>query len=393
MSHAQKTRRLSRLCIAAVATLFVVIAGATVAEADGASGTWTGRLELRGNYYWEQSTRVVAPSLNVKLDAPNGLTLNVHYLVDSITSASQAAGALVDVRFTEVRHDVGLGASYEWELAGDKQLRLSMTGRVSREPDYLSTGGGINAALSLNDRSTVLRMGLGFVHDEVRQNFRTGAGARPDAGGGMGPVFEESFNALVLSAGWEQVLSPVATFQLSYDFGYMNGFLANAYRRVSVAGVLVQEAHPETRWRQTLTGRFAYYIRPSRTAVHLIYRAYVDSWDIGALTPEVRVYQKLGELAMLRVRWRHYRQRRSFFYADPELYAAGDQYVTADPKMSAFHSHLLGFQFRLALDFLDGSKLDFLRNAVIDLNFEYIWNTNRFGNGVISEVGLRVPFG
>lgn len=60
--------------------------------------------------------------------------------------------------------------------------------------------------------------------------------------------------------------------------------------------------------------------------------------------------------------------------------------------MSAFHSNLLGFQLLLKAGFLDGTRLEALRGASIDLSFDYIWNTNRFGNGVIAEAGLRVPF-
>lgn len=375
-----------RLCLTLIAFACIT----TPALADKTSGTWTGNLELRGNYYWEQSTRVVAPSASFSLDAPSGVNINGHYLVDSITSASQAAGALVDVRFTEIRHDFGLGVGYEFDL-GKQQLTLNANAKVSREPDYLSLGGGVGAALALAKRTTTLRLNLGFVHDEIRQNFRTGAGARPDAGGGMsGMDFSESFNAMVLSLGWEQVLSPIITAQVTYNLGYMNGFLANAYRRVPVNGVLAPENHPKIRVRHTATGRISFFSRRSKTAFQFVYRTYLDNWDIAALTPEVRVYQEIGAYAQARVRWRHYRQRRSFFYS--EQYTGDDEFVTVDPKMSTFHSNLLGFQFRLKLAFLEDTGLDFLRDAALDINFEYIWNTNRFGNGVISEVGLRIPF-
>ena len=376
-----------------VALLLGAVGAPAATHADRASGDWTGSVFLRGNYYWERSTRVVAPNAGVTLEAPNGVRLRADYLVDSITSASQAAGVVEDIRFTEIRHQGQLGASYEFDL-GRAHLDVDFSFRVSREPDYLSLGGGINTALALADRSTVLRFAAFVLHDEIRQKLRSGTGARPmTMGGTSADAFRENFDALVLNVGWEQLLGPSAYAQITYQYGYLNGFLANAYRRVAVADVLRPEHHPGTRHRHTLTGRLVGYVRPTRTALHAIYSAYLDSWDIAALTPEVRVYQQLAEFFYVRVRWRHYRQRRSFFYRDTYDHDLPDEaYVTADPKMSTFHSNTLGFQLLLTGGFLGETRLDAFRRASLDLTVEYRWNTNRFGNGVIAQAGLVAPF-
>ena len=42
--------------------------------------------------------------------------------------ASLAAGAITDVRFTEIRHDFGLGAGYEFDM-DEQQLDVSLNGR------------------------------------------------------------------------------------------------------------------------------------------------------------------------------------------------------------------------------------------------------------------------
>ena len=378
---------------ATAAVLLGVLAASMPAHADRASGDWTGNVSLRGNYYWERSTRVVSPTAAVSLAGPSGVRLHADYLVDSITSASQAAGVIEDIRFTEIRHEGSVGVGYEFDL-GDANLDIDASFRVSREPDYVSIGGGVSSALSLNDRSTVLRLGVYILHDEIRQRLRSGGGARPmTMGGTTADSFNESFNALALTVGWDQLLGPSVYAQITYQYGYLNGFLANAYRRVIVADVLRPENHPGVRHRHTLTGRLAGHIRAMNASVHLIYRAYMDSWDIAALTPEIRYYQEVAEFLHLRVRWRHYRQRRSSFYADVyDQDLEADAYVTADPKMSTFHSNLLGFQLLLGGGFLDDTRLDIFGKATLDLTFEYIWNTNRFGNGVIAQAGITVPF-
>src|SRR5262245_18136952 len=88
-------RTLRRLCFASLCPLVacgvaLVLFAAPRVQADDATGTWTGSLEGRGNYYWERSTRVVVPAAKIKLAAPNGLRVGADYLVDVITSASIA---------------------------------------------------------------------------------------------------------------------------------------------------------------------------------------------------------------------------------------------------------------------------------------------------------------
>ncbi|MEO0321380.1 MAG: DUF3570 domain-containing protein [Myxococcota bacterium] len=386
-------RRLSLL--AALAAL-----AAAPGAADEASGDWTGALELRGNYYWETSTRVVAPSLDVGLEAPNGTRFGVEYLVDAITSASQAAGALTDNRFTEIRHQGSGRVSHELELRSGQFLTLGGGFYASREPDYRSGGVSLLGALSTADRQTTLGFNASFLHDEVRQLFRTGSRVSPNPMGGTDANrFAENFDAMTLAGTVEHILTPQLYVQAGYQYAYLNGFLANPYRRVPLGDVTaregtVTEVHPGVRRRHTLHARLAYYIRATGTSLHLAMRGYADSWDVRAVTPEVRLYQELGEDALVRLRYRHYNQSAAFFYQDvyvPTDVDDGDV-ATFDPKMSNFHSHLAGFQLRLRGGFLAGTVLDGLRDATLDFNLSYIWNTNRFGNGVIGSAGLTVPF-
>ncbi|MAQ15391.1 MAG: hypothetical protein CMN30_11430 [Sandaracinus sp.] len=364
-----------------------LVAPSTPAAADEASGTVTGTVEVLGNYYWERSTRVVAPAVSATLELPTGGYVEGAYLVDSITSASQAAGLIEDVSFTEIRHQVSLGGGYEFDL-GDAELLIGGSYRVSREPDYLSNGVGLAAALSLAQRTTILRFNVGYLHDEVRKVNRGLGGAAMEA-----LTFDENFDALVLSISWEQILSPTTYFEVGYQYGHLNGFLANAYRQVRVGAGFFPEQHPDVRHRYTLMGHLAHFVRGTRTGLHLFYRAYLDNWGVGAVTPEARVYQEISRFAQARIRYRYYRQSRSFFYQDEyDIDTTPADYVTADPKMSAFHSHLLGFQLAVRLAFLGDTALDALRDAWLQTSFEYLWQTSRFGNAVIAQAGIRVPF-
>lgn len=373
-------RLLAALLVAALIPLPV--------RADEASGTTTGSVSLRGNYWWEQSTRVVAPEIAVELETPGGTRLQSTYLLDAITSASVAAGALTDVRFTERRHDAQLGASHELHLSDDLQYRVGGLVRVSREPDYTSLSITNTNEFSFDERNTILRLNLAYAHDEVRQLFRAGNQIRPGA-----VPFDEDFDAVTLSLGVERVLRPDVVVVGGVDLTYVTGFLASPYRQITMQGVLVPERHPDQRMRATVWGRVQWAIPASGTAFHLLYKSYVDSWHIGAISPEVRVYQAFGESFVLRLRYRYYAQSAAFFYENVTgTYETNQRFATADPKTSQFHAHEGGIQGVMRLGFLRGTALDAVSETEIDIVFDWVRRTNRFGDGVLAQVGLRVPF-
>ena len=91
------------------------------------------RVTIRGAYYREPSTRVIQPVVEITKDLPHGFDINAHYLVDTITSASAAAGTSVDSIFTEIRSEVGLGVGKTWD-----RTRATLSYKYSAESDYWS---------------------------------------------------------------------------------------------------------------------------------------------------------------------------------------------------------------------------------------------------------------
>lgn len=375
------TRLRSVRSAAAFLSLFSLLF-ALPAQADKSSGTWTGQVETRGNYYWERSSRVVAPEVSVGVDSPSGIRVNAHYLIDTITSASVGAGALVDNRFTEIRHDFDLGAGYEFDF-GSQQLDLGILGRMSTEPDYVSKAATVSAVLSLDERNTLFSLSATFLHDDVKSVLRTEAGTGD-------PLDVGNLNALVINVGWSQNLSPVATLSAGYDLGIMSGYLSNPYRSVSLGAAPVAEKHPNERLRNTANVRFAYYFPSTHTAIHALLRGYVDDWNINAITPEARIYQQIGDAFTLRLRYRYYVQTKAFFAQ--KAYTEANSYYTADQKMTQFTKHSLGTDLLIPLVFLENTALDFAWRASLDFTFEYVWNTNSFGDSTLMQVGLVVPY-
>lgn len=364
----------------------VMLLGGRRGLADETSGTWTGAAEVRGNYYWERNTRVVAPEVGVTVESPEGIRIKGHYLVDSITSASVAAGTRVDVGFTEIRHDVTLGLGATTNIA-DEELSVDLAGRISTEPDYFSKSVTLSSTLLFNDKNTSIGVRGTFLQDDISSVIRGAGGVEGevDDQGQVGTL--TSVNASVNAS---QNLSPTLVLSGGYDYTNLSGYLANPYRSVSLGGAPLAESHPDTRHRHVLHARLATYIPQTKTSMHGLMRLYADSWDILALNPEVRIYQSFGDAFTAMARYRYYAQTDAFFYeAD---YEPDDQYYTADGKMQSFQTHLAGLQVSIPFAFLDDSAIDFLSRSTFDLSFDIAHSTSIFGDYVIAKTGLRVPF-
>ena len=387
---ASRSRSLPLSCLLAISIGFLGVHPKR-SNADAVTGTWTGDAQVRGNYYWDRSTRVLAPEFIAQLEAPQGSRMRVDYLVDAITSASQAAGALEDTRFTEVRHEVDLKGGHEF-IERNNPVDLFGGFRFSREPDYFSFASMFQPTIWLADRATMFRGRMSYRHDEIGQNLRGGSQQRPgNMGGTSADRFRETLDAISVAAGWEQVLTRTLLLEVGYDFTYQWGFLANPYR--SVLGGQRPEVHPDQRFRHLLMSRLAWYIPRSRTSLQVLYRSYIDNWKVGAVNPEFRIYQEMSPFFQTRLRYRYYTQPASFFYkSNQNDYTFDDQYVSNDPKMSAFHVNEFGVQFLVLGSFLEGRAHRSIAGAQFDISFNYRWNTNAFGNQVVAQTGLRIPF-
>ena len=354
------------------------------ARADESSGTWTGTLEGRGNYFWENSTRVVVPEAELNIEAPNGVRAGVGYLIDAISSASIAqTGSDVDQVFTEYRHGIHANVGKEFDL-GPLQIDPSAHATYSTEDDYTSWIYGLGTDFSFDQRTNKVSLGVTLVNDSIKANNQAD--------------FDGELNGITSSLGYERVLLPTLVLTVSYQLGYLQGFLGNPYRRVVFSeGAPIREAPPGSRTRHNASAKLSWFIPPSRTALQLSYRGYIDSWDIGAITPELRVLQELGDDLIVRVHYRFYAQTAaSFVRSDRSPYPGSSGAPMGpssnDPKLAELTTHTFGGGLEYRLSFLSGSFLDFASAASIDLSVDRYLTNSSFGNGVMATAGGRLPF-
>jgi hypothetical protein len=380
------------------AAMLVVISACLPARvrADETTGTWTGSIEGRGNYYWERSTRVIVPTVKARLYSPDGYRIGAGYLVDAITSASIAqTGGAKDGLFTELRHSANADVGKVFDFTST-QLDLSINGTYSTEPDYKSLIYGFESSLYWNDKNSKATLFGSRVQDRVLSNAM--------------PTFHKDLNGFTTGIDFEQVLNPSMVLSVRYQFGYLWGFLANPYRTALIGPLPHSENHPDNRVRNAVSAHFSWQLPNSNTSLHLLYGAYADSWNIAAINPEIRVYQQIGPDLVLRPRYRFYAQSAAYFERNrcgqelsemssvckdipPGAYPVGyTGPVTNDPKMAAFVTHTFGISVDYRLSFLAETVFDFARDASIDIGIDRWLSTSTYGNGIIATVGARMAF-
>jgi hypothetical protein len=295
------------------------------------------RVTIRGAYYREPSTRVIQPMVEITKDLPDGFDVDAHYLVDTITSASAAAGTAVDSIFTEIRNEVGLGVGKTWA-----RTRATLNYKYSAESDYWShTIGGSLARRFWGDTATVA-LSAGVSLDQVG-GFSGRTPPCLTVNGGSCPL--DSFFA---GLAYTQVLSPVAIAQINLDSATLSGFLANPYRQAANGYELL----PDRRLRNALSIRAAYYFPEVATGLQLQYRYYrdfypgslggaPDPWGLSAHTVEARLYHRLGRDVEVRLLYRQSVQDPASLWCDIAANAGCPaipgvppwRYVTTDPKL------------------------------------------------------------
>jgi Protein of unknown function (DUF3570) len=362
--------QLARAWVAAAA-MSMALAAERPAAADG-------EVTLRGAYYKERSTRVAQPMLDARFDVGESGELAGHVLLDSISSASVAAGAAGQA-FAENRYEVG--AAYLHRLG---KLRLGGGTRLSSEPDYQSALVHLRGEIDLAERNTTLALNLAGGRDSVSNE-----GAQTEMSEPIEGVLYTSLASLSVS----QVLAPILVGQLTYDIAHLDGFQENPYRVVSAGGNFEPERVPETRTRHAAQAALRGFVPATRSTLIGSYRLYADDWGVVGHTPEARVIQEVTPGFDLHLRYRLHYQGAADFYepiylsADPEM----EPYLTDDVKLDRLTTHSVGGKLDLELS-LVGFRAGPLARARAQASFEYIDQSTYYGNAVAAQFAFSVPF-
>ncbi|HLU69113.1 MAG TPA: DUF3570 domain-containing protein [Kofleriaceae bacterium] len=336
-----------------------------------------GEVTVRGAYYKERATRVAQPMLDARFDVGDSGELSAHTLIDSISSASVAAGAAGEP-FDENRYE--LGATYLHRI---DRFRFGGGARGSVEPDYESVFVHLRGEAELASRNTVLSLALAGGRDSI-----SNAGAQSDITQPIEGTLYTAMGSLSLS----QILSPLLVGQVTYDLIRLDGFQENPYRSVAAGGMLEPERVPETRLRHAVLGALRAFVPVTRSTLVGSYRFYADDWGVIGHTPEVRLVQELTADVDLHLRYRLHLQGAADFYQ--EIYDTADPaiepWLTDDVKLSELTTHTLGVKLDLGLSRLGAAGA--LGAARVGGLFEYIFQSTYYGNAISAQLAVTVPF-
>jgi hypothetical protein len=381
-----------RRAASAVQLALVALLVSSTAFADG-------DLSLRGVYYKERSTRVMEPMLDGMFEVGARGLLDAHVLVDAITSASGASGAVSQQAFTEQRYEGGAGYTQEFDgPAGSilDRIRVGGDGKFSDESDYRSIYVGARTEADLAQRNATVGIGGGISVDKV------------DASGSQGPLggiallCKGDLSATSTScpldiyntyAKVSQIVGKDTVVGANYEIAYLDGYQSNPYRQVPVPvlGTYVPERHPFARTRQAAAASVRHFFPASQTTLVAAYRFYWDDWHIHAHTPEIRLIQEVGLHADASFMYRYYRQTAAYFYKPfyPDPMTLAKPFVTDDPKMSPFDGHTLEAKLGVFGEAFGLSGR--WAGARFEGILEYIIQHNSFGNAVVAHVALTLP--
>ena len=380
---------------------------------------------IRGNYWRDRNTRIVQPEIDVGKELPSGTTVGAHYLLDTITSASVAAGVIRDKPFTELRNEVGFRLG---RRIGPTQHTVAYS--YSSESDYWAHTLSVASSFDFFQKNSTLGLVTTYGADTIAQ--RQGATVYNRLGG------LQTFGFI---ASWTQVVSKYALLVGEYDLAVQGfgsskgkvtgepdantGFQSNAYRSVVLGGSPAREVVPFQRIRQAFSGalhvtiptgvKLSPYLglRPS-------YRYYSDDWSIHASAVELRTYVPIGPVE-LRVTGRWYSQTGASFYTEidgaPDYEGAATRglpctgcrsrashgatrlYYTADPKLSPFTAVFLEVRALLKLEpIFRGVRHAvprWLGEGLVEVTYGHYFNDRlprkTFGDANLASLALTLP--
>lgn len=352
-----------RSTFAVTATLVALCSSPSRAAPKRAAGHVAVKASTEMSGYTDtDAVNVLSPTVAASLaDDLAGWTIGGRYLVDAVTAASVDIVSSASHRWLENRH-VGSALA---DLKTDS-LGVALSGGVSREPDYLSIGGGGTVSMELLEKNLTPFLGVSYGHDDVGRT-------------GQYRELWRHFYKIGLQTGATFVVDRSTIASVAVDAIFERGYLAKPYRYIPLFAPGVGErlgpgasvnlvnqtrldqrsadALPDSRDRWALSGRIAH--RLDGATVRVDERLYRDNWGLLASTTDMRLTVDLGTRLQV---WPHGRihaqggvsfwQRTYEAVATPDKGLAIPHYRTGDRELGPLQTLTVGggSRFRLSAD-------------------------------------------
>jgi hypothetical protein len=303
---------------------------------------------------------VIHPQADVGTDIGSHVSLDAGYSADAVSGATstvyQVDAVSTATTFSDVRHEGTVALGFK-----GRRSKISFSGTVGSERDYLSRQIGGDASIDLPGRNTTVELAYSHSFDTVcdkdngdvmplERRALTGADqcAKKDL------IFSKDLPGTTI---WKdlsidtaqftltQNLTPTTNMQVAAYGQVLEGFQSNPYRRVRIGGNSPQENIPDTRARWSLTTRINKFLPKLHSAVHFGVRFYDDTWRVIGGDAELGYSQYIGNSLLLKFHARVYQQTAAKFFKDAFFYeteSTAGQYYTGDRELSPVRSAMVG---------------------------------------------------
>ena len=251
-------------------------------------------------------------------DSVSGATPRYHSAISGATKRMKDERNAQDVKITryEERSSYSLGVSH------------------SKEHDYESTAGSLDASFSSDDNNRTWNVGVGFSDDKI--------GSHNNA------ELHKTKQTVELMAGVTQAwtANDLVQFNVSHNRGH--GYYSDPYKDPDV--------RPDYRNQSILLTRWNHHFDGMHSTLKTSYRYYRDNFGIKAHTLGLDWVQPLGDKFTVTPSLRYYSQTAAKFYYDPVYdpdvgapYPVGyfdnpPKYISADQRLSAFGAITVGLK-------------------------------------------------
>jgi len=238
--------------------------------------------------------------------------------------------------------------AWTFELGHQFQRVNLMAGVAqSRESDYHSIGGSLNALLDFNQKNTALLLGLAATDDDVKSPLQ---------------VPWEEKRSLDAILGLTRLLNPLTSFTVNLSYGKASGYLSDPYKLIQkdteiIPGFFLPltfaENRPRSRTKWVLLGGFNRAFPRLHAALDASVRIHADDYGTDSQLLQVEWFQNLGEHVVLRPYIRLFQQDAADFYhvslddtpITPLRRPAGNApHYSADYRLSALQTATYGLK-------------------------------------------------
>ncbi len=321
------------------------------------------RADVMWKMYDGGGLKVQGPSMLVRTNVAENVSLTGSYMVDQVTGASIDMVVLGASPLHEVRKQKTFGVDY---LYGKTTYSLGLESSI--ENDYDDSTASFSIAQDMFGDLTTVTLSASRGWDIITRVI--------DAAHDKDPNFRKRSDRKTWGLGISQILSRNLIAGFDYEAITEQGYLQNPYRAIrylagpgSTIYLTAPEVYPGTRTSNAAAIRLKYYL-PWRASLTGKYRYFFDTWDIRAHTFEVDYTQPMFKDALIAdFTYRYYTQNSASFYSDLFNFANQQNYMARDRELASQKNDTMGVA--LSYDFMK-SKHWFVKKASASLHYDYI---------------------